>query len=145
MFLKKMGQFSPRRIDVNFGLNAAIGDVAIPLDDYYEIVEVREVHTVLGTDGGAVTLTIEKLTGTGAFPGTNCFQALSFNLKAAINTVQTLKVSVLTAVSAAQRAAQLFSPGDRLGFNFNGVLTALAGVGVVAVLRPTRPSSAQAR
>lgn len=146
MQLRKLGQYAPLRVVFNFGVTAGVGSCACPIDDYYEIVEARESHTVLGTDGGAVALTVEKLTGTQApAGGANMLKTTTFNMKATINTVVTVKSSSLTSLSVAQRAAQFLSPGDRLGCTFSGVLTALAGVVLVVVLRPTRPAGAQAR
>lgn len=146
MFLRKLGQYAVERFHVQFGPNASIGSTTVCIDDYFEIVEAREVHSTAGTDAGAVTLTIEKLTGTQApAAGQNVFKTSTFNLKAAANTVQRLTVSSLTGLSAAQRAGQLLSPGDRLGFTVAGVLTTLAGLSCIVVVRPTRPAGAQAR
>lgn len=144
--LRKLGQYAPLRLDWTFTSNATLVSVSQAIDDYYQIVEAREVHTVLGTDAGAVTLTVEKLTGTQApGGGANMFKTSTFNMKAAINTVQTLKISQLSGLSAAQVAAQFVSPGDRICATFTGVLTALVGVCLLCVLRPTRPAGANVR
>lgn len=137
--LSKLGMHAPYILDEFFGPTAGIGSVAIPVRDYWRIVEAAEVHTVLGTDGGAVTLTIEKLTGTQApGAGANMLQTSTFNLKATINTVQRVAVSSLTAVTVAQRAAMDLSPGDRIGLTFTGTLTSLAGVGVTVIFKRNR-------
>src|SRR5256885_8392569 len=148
-FTKKLARGDEYVIDLTWGNNASVltnGHVALPVRDYLEILEAAEVHTVLGTDGGAVTAIVEKLTGTQApNGGANMFKTSTFNLKSAINTVQRLVASQLTSLTAAQRAAQFLAPGDRIGVSFTGTLTALAGVGVTIILRPTRPKANQAR
>lgn len=146
MKLKKFARNDQVTFDVNFGANASIASMAFPVADYLEIVEVREAHTAAGTDGGAVTLTIEKLTGTQANAGgQNSFKTSTINLKTAANTVSRLVTSALSGLTAAQRAGQLFSPGDRIGVTFGGNLATLAGVGITIVLRNTRPAAAQVR
>src|SRR4029077_145592 len=85
MILKKLGRNDEYVISLAFGNNAALltnGSVTIPIRDYLEIVEAAESHTVLATDGSAVTLTIEKLTGTQApAAGANMFKTSTFNMK----------------------------------------------------------------
>jgi hypothetical protein len=91
-----------------------------------QILGVQEVHTTLGTDAGAVTGSVEKLTGTQA-PGAGVtVLSATVNLKAAINTVQTPALS-------ATAANLLLATGDRVGFVLSGTATAVAGV-VVSVL-----------
>ena len=88
------------------------------------ISEIREVHQTLGTDVGAVTLQIEKLTGTQALDaGVPCL-ATAFNLKGTINTVNT---GTLTTVPADIRLTR----GDRLAMDDDGTLTAVANVTVI--------------
>ena len=101
----------------------------------YQIVGIRQVHSVAGSDGGAVNLQVTKDTGTAA-PGagtdllTNNSNA-GFNLKGTANTVQ---AGALTATAAALKLA----PGDRLSVDFAGTLTAVAGVVVTVELRPIK-------
>lgn len=149
MKLKKFQRGDLVMLQFMWGNNASlltVGNVSFPIRDYYEVVEAAETHTTAGTDGGAVTAVVEKLTGTQApNAGANMFKTSTFNMKGAANTVQRLVASQLTGLSVAQRAAQLVSPGDRIGFSFTGTLTTLAGVGVTVVLRPTRPAATQVR
>lgn len=101
----------------------------------YQIIGMRQVHSVAGSDPGSVNLQVTKDTGTNA-PGagtdllTNNSNA-GFNLKGTANTVQ---VGTLTTTAAALKLA----PGDRLSVDFAGTLTALAGVVVTVELRPIK-------
>lgn len=85
-----------------------------------EVFWVAESHTIAGTDAGAVTLDIEKLTGTQA-PGSGIsILTTAFNLKGTINTVvqkQGLDLST---------ARQLVN-GNRLCLKLTGTLTDVAG------------------
>ncbi len=93
-----------------------------------EVVSVREVHTAAGTDAGAVTLDVEKLTGTQALDAGVSVLAATVNLKGAANTVVN---PALTATTANKQLAV----GDRLALKDAGVLTAVAGVAVVVELK----------
>lgn len=88
------------------------------------VVSVREAHTAPGTDAAAVTLDIEKLTGTQApDAGVAVLGATKIDLKGAANTVQ--------APALSGTAADLtLAAGDRLCLKDAGVLTAVAGVAV---------------
>lgn len=88
------------------------------------ITEIREVHQTAGTDAGAVSLQIEKLTGTQALDAGVACLSTAFNLKGTINTVNT---GTLTATPADVR----LSRGDRLAMDDSGTLTAVANVTVV--------------
>lgn len=93
------------------------------------VVSVREAHTAAGTDAGAVTLDIEKLTGTQALDaGVAVLGATKINLKGAANTVQ---APALTATAADKTLAA----GDRLALKDTGTLTAVAGVTVTVELK----------
>jgi hypothetical protein len=95
-------------------------------DRDYKVVSAQESHTTLGTDGGAVTLTIEKLTGTQALDAGTAVLSGTFNLKGTINTVQE---------KIAADANAILKKGDRLALKDSGVLTAVAGVCVTVVLQ----------
>lgn len=148
-FIKKLARGDIYVVDFMWGNNASlltVGSVAYPVRDYLEIIEAAEAHTTAGTNGSAVTGTIEKLTGTQApGAGANMFKTSTFDLKTAANTVSRLTASSLTGLSVAQRAAQFLSPGDRIGFTFTGTLTTLAGVACTVILRPTRPAATKGR
>lgn len=87
------------------------------------ITGITEVHTALGTNGSAVTLVVEKLTGTTA-PGSG-FNTMSttFNLKGTINTIQTAQLS--TVLGNIQ-----IKTGDRLALKLTGTPTSVANVTV---------------
>lgn len=87
-----------------------------------------EVHAVLGTDGSAVTLQIEKLTGTTASGSGTSLLSAGFNLKGTINTVQN---GVLARVA---KSTFSLNKGDRLGLALTGTPTAVAGLAVTIQL-----------
>jgi len=96
-----------------------------PYDCY--IIAANEAHTVKGTDGSAVWIQIEKLTGTQA-PGAGTVllgnnSNNGFDAKGNVNTVQygTFKTG----------ASRKLSKGDRLAIKGTGTLTALDGVVVM--------------
>lgn len=88
-----------------------------------EVFWVAESHTVKGTGAGAVTLDIEKLTGTQAPGSGTSILASTFDLKGTINTV--VQKSGLDLSTARQLVN-----GDRLCLKLTGTLTAVAGVQV---------------
>ncbi len=93
-----------------------------------EVVSVREVHTTAGTDAGAVTLDVEKLTGTTAPDSGVSVLSATINLKGTANTVQ---APALTGTTANKQLAA----GDRLALKDAGALTAVAGVAVAVELK----------
>lgn len=94
-----------------------------------EVVSVREAHTALGADAGAVTLDIEKLTGTQA-PGAGVavLGATKVDLKGAIDTVQ---APALTGTAA----DKVLAIGDRLSLKLTGTPTAVAGLAALVELK----------
>lgn len=94
-----------------------------------EVISVRENHTTAGTDAGAVTLDVEKLTGTQASgAGVAVLGATKINLKGVAETVQ---APALTATTANKQLAV----GDKLNLLDAGVLTAVAGTTVTVELK----------
>lgn len=91
------------------------------------IVGAQEVHKTAGTDGSAVTLDIEKLTGVVAPGSGTSILKTTFSLKAAANTVQT---AILTLTGSKSLAA-----GDRLAVKPGGTLTSVANVTVLVTLQ----------
>lgn len=87
--------------------------------------KISEVHTVAGTDAGAVTLDVKKLTGVGAPSTGTTLLSSTFNLKSTANTV--VNATVVTAGSA-----NILANGDKLGLDFTGTPTGLQG-GVVSI------------
>ena len=93
-----------------------------------EVMWVAESHTVKGTDAGAVTLNIEKLTGTQA-PGAGAeILVTAFDMKGNINTVVQKQGLDLT-------ANRQLKNGERLCVKFTGTKTSLAGVCVTVYLK----------
>lgn len=92
------------------------------------VVQFQESHEVVGSDGGGVTVGLEKLTGTTApGSGTSVLES-ELSLKATINTVQT---GTLSATLASRQLAK----GDRLAIDDTGVLTAVAGLVTTTIVR----------
>ena len=91
------------------------------------ITGFQEVHQVAGTDAGAVTLNLEKLTGTEA-PGSGS-EVLStdLSLKSTINSVQS---GVLT-MTLADKTLKI---GDRLCLKDTGTLTDVSNITVMVQL-----------
>ena len=82
----------------------------------------------LGTDAGAVSLNIEKLTGTRALDEGSAMLSTAFDLKASINVVRT---GTLTTASSVRSLAR----GDRLALDDAGTLTAVANVTISVELQ----------
>ena len=91
------------------------------------ITGVSEVHQVLGTDGSAVTVGLEKLTGTQAPAAGVAVLATEFDLKAAINTVQ---YGVLSETLSSRSLIK----GDRLALEDTGTLTSVSNITVIVEL-----------
>ncbi len=129
------GNTMPNTFCVSITLDGAAAATAANYGPFFiapfacEVVSVREAHTAAGTDAGAVTLDIEKLTGTQApDSGVAVLGATKINLKGAANTVQ---APALTSTTADKRLAA----GDRLCLKDSGTLTAVAGVCVTVELK----------
>lgn len=93
------------------------------------VTAVREVHTVAGSDVGAVTLAVTKCTGTTAPASGTAVHAGTADLKGTANTVQTLTLSTTLATLT-------LAAGDRLAIDVTGTLTAVAGGVVIVELQP---------
>lgn len=91
------------------------------------ISSFKEVHQTAGSDASAVTLTLEKLSGTTAPDSGSVMLASTLSLKATANTVQT---GTLTTTLANRNLAI----GDRMCLKDAGTLTAVANVTVLCEL-----------
>lgn len=132
--LKAVANRAPVVITVNCPLNADNVDQNVFVADRaYTLERVLESHGTLGTDGGAVTLDVKKATGTTAIASGTTVLGSTFDMKATINTVvtKTRANGGVVSTPVAQLAA-----GDRLGLDYTGTITALAGVAVTLVLNP---------
>lgn len=92
------------------------------------VIGFSEVHQAAGTDGGAVTLQLEKLKGTQAPDSGVTLLSSALSLKATANTVQNATLVGLLSTK------QMFK-GDRLCLKDSGVLTTVSNVTVNVVLQ----------
>lgn len=92
------------------------------------VTKVQEVHQALGSDGGAVTLNVEKLTSGVAPDSGSVLLPTAFDLKASVNVVRT---GTLTTTAATRTLAR----GDRLALKDAGTLTAVSNVTVLVELQ----------
>ena len=87
------------------------------------LTSFQEAHTTAGTDAAAVTLDLEKLTGTTA-PGSGVTMlGATIDLKGTINTVKTA-----TLASGANLPNLSLAAGDRAALKLTGTPTAVANV-----------------
>lgn len=101
-----------------------------------EVVRISEVHAVAGSDAGAVTLDIEKLTGTQALGGGVSLLAATFNLKSTANTVVVKEGVASKTGSTPLSDNRRLSENNRLALKVSGVLTALQGLQVTLYCKP---------
>lgn len=94
----------------------------------FQIVWIAESHTTAGTDGSAVELNIEHLTGTEALDAGDEVLITDFNLKGTANTVQE-KVGY-------ELQNGKIAKGHRLALKDIGTLTNVAGVCVTLYCKP---------
>lgn len=92
-----------------------------------KVTSITYAPTVAGTNGSAVTLEVEKCTGTTAPASGTAIHSGTANLKGTINTVQTL-----TLVTS---GAEVLAAGDRLALDVTGTLTDVAGVVTIGFKR----------
>lgn len=90
------------------------------------IKQVQQIHGAAGSDGGAVTLQLERLQGTEAEGGNgDALLSTALNMKSTADTVQTGNLVGTDVVNLSQ--------GDRIGLDYTGTLTGLANVAVTIV------------
>lgn len=111
----------PRSVVITVPTSASSVDSWVFIADRaYNLVAVRENHSVVG--GAAAATRLRKVTATGVAPGAAAGATVielipSLDLTATANTTVT---PVITVASVGQ--------GDRLGLDFSGTLTGLVGV-----------------
>src|SRR3990167_364762 len=123
-----IGDYFKVRIYISDGSTAGNYDHFFVADFPCEVIQAYESHRVLGTNGSAVTLDVEKLTDGQALDAGVTVLASTFNLKSTVNTGQRVKASTT-------EADRNLKPGDRLALKDAGTLTAVAGVLVEVLLR----------
>lgn len=89
-----------------------------------------EIHQVMGSDAGAVTVELEKLTGTTAPDSGSSVLSAVLSLKTTANTLQ---AGTITSTLGNKNLAL----GDRLCLKDAGVLTAVSNVSVLVELTMT--------
>jgi hypothetical protein len=97
-------------------------------DKLYRVVGISEVHGVKGSDGGNVTLNIERLQGTEALGSGDALLSTAFDLK---GTADTPQHGALTNTGE----SLILNRGDRLALKDGGTLTAVADVAVTVFLQ----------
>ena len=94
-----------------------------------EVIRIEEIHTTAATDSAAVTLQVEKLTGTTAPGSGTTLLASTIDLKGTANTVVERKGLDLTGDT-------VLAPGNRLALKYSGSLAGLAGLSVTVYCKP---------
>jgi hypothetical protein len=97
-------------------------------DAAYQVIAIEEVHSTAGSDGGTVTISFSKDTGTTAPGAGTGLVTAALSLKTTANTPQAATLS-------ATAADLVMAAGDRLAVVYSGTLTALVGVVVVVTLK----------
>jgi hypothetical protein len=104
-----------------------------PAGEIFEVLAISEVHTTAGTDAGAVTLQMQKCTGTQApSAGTNLLTA-ALSMKTTANTPQ--YASQLLGTMVTDRSKLRLTGGDRLALDYTGTVTSLAGVAITVTMK----------
>lgn len=109
-----------------------------PLGAEYEVVEVIERHETIGTNGGAVTMDIVKAADGVAVAGATTLLQSTFNMKSTAATL--VRKTVANSGLVVAQGTRTLTPGQTLGVDFTGTMTALAGVSVTVVMRVRRPA-----
>lgn len=110
-------------------------------DDYYEIIEMREVHDVVG--GSSAAVVIRRCASGTTIGSGDAVGATAFDLTATADTPQRRAVSADT--MSATKDFRMLSPGQSLGADYSGTLTGLLGVAITITLRRTRAAANQNR
>lgn len=96
-----------------------------PAGSIFVFLGASENHTVAGTNGSDVTLQLRRQQGTEAPASGDALLNTAFNMKGTAETPQNADI-------VASLSTRTFYPGDRLGLDFTGTVTDLAGVNVTA-------------
>lgn len=96
------------------------------------VIAMTEIHQTAGTNGGAVTLQLEKLTGTTApDSGVNLLKT-ALSLK---GTAETLKNGTIVVTYTGSVRNATLATGDRLCLKDSGTLTSVANVSVMVLVQ----------
>lgn len=96
------------------------------------VIGFTEVHETAGTNGGAVTLQLERLQGTEAPDSGDALLFTAISLKATANTVQ---IGILKMDRSDGVGLVNLSAGNRLALKDAGTLTSVAGLSVAVVIQ----------
>ena len=134
---------APIRLVFSAGPNAAL--LTLPdttlwyADADAEVVAAYELHQVLGTNGSAVTADVMKVAdGTIIASGTSVLTT-TFDLKATVATWQ--KRTISNGGISQTQSTRIVNAGQTLGINFDGTMTACAGINIVVLLQYLREPS----
>ena len=120
--------YIPDQIEITHYSASSIDDEIFYIaNKAYEVTAIKTVHVTKGSDGGAVTLQIERLQGTETSTNGDDLMSATLNMKGDAATVQS---GAMVATSVVELAA-----GDRLGTVLTGTTTALAGLVVTVSLK----------
>lgn len=111
------GNKIPKEIVVHLDLSAPVAKHVFVADDNYEVVAVKEIHSVVG--GASAALQLEKLTGTTALGSGTAMMSATISGTSTINTVQS---GALNGDASDQLAA-----GDHIGLKPSGTQTGYVG------------------
>lgn len=120
------GVIVPQEIVITVPVSATSVDGTIFIaNDAWVITKIEEVHSVLGTDGSAVTAQVMKCTGTQAPSAGTAMTTGTFDLKGTVETVQSGTLSTTP-------THYTLADGNRIAVDYTGTLTSLAG-GVITI------------
>ena len=133
IYFRNLLDFQPYQISICLPDTVAGADASYDaffiVDNPIEIVSIEECHRTAGTDAGAVTLDIRKLSSGNARDGGVSVLSSVFNLKS------TAKVPVRV-LRTATAANALLSRGDRLAIYPTGTLTSVNHLVVTVYYQP---------
>lgn len=122
------------RVVITKTFNASsVDDWVFVADRPYTVVSIKEVHSVAGNDGGTVTADVRKVTDVSA-PGAAAGSTVKEFLSAALNLKSTANTTVTGTLTATGADLDL-ATGDKVGVNYVGTLTTLAGAVLVIELK----------
>lgn len=125
----------PQRVMINSKFNAnSVDEWTFIADRAYTVVSIKEIHAVAGNDASAVTLDVRKITDASA-PGAAAGSTVKELLSSALSLKSTAN-TVVTGTLSATVADLNLAAGDKIGLNFIGTLTTLAGAMITIELKP---------
>lgn len=95
-------------------------------DKSVQVIEVEHLHRVAGTDGGAVTMAIRKVTANAVAPDASAGATVKEILSSALNLKATANTRTAGSITATVADTKL-ADGDRLAYAITGTRTSLAG------------------